>query len=107
MPRITFISHAGTARTIDAESGLSLMEGAMRAGIDGIDADCGGACACETCRVVIDGNWRNLIGEPGDVEVMMLEMAPLPLEGARLACQITLTDALEGLAVSVPEQQFR
>ncbi|WP_070158057.1 2Fe-2S iron-sulfur cluster-binding protein [Sphingobium phenoxybenzoativorans] len=107
MPRITFISHDGTAQVIDAESGLSLMESAIRAGVEGIDADCGGACACGTCRVVIAEAWRDRLGDAGDVEAMMLEMAPLPLEGARLSCQIAVTDALEGLSVSVPEEQFR
>lgn len=107
MPRITFISHEGAAQTIEAESGLSLMEGAIRAGIDGIDADCGGACACGTCRVVIAPDWRDRIGEAGDVEAMMLELAPLPLEGARLSCQISVSDALDGLTVAVPEEQFR
>ena len=107
MPTITFISHEGTAQTIDAESGLSLMESAIREGVEGIDADCGGACACGTCRVVVDETWRERIGEAGDVEAMMLEMAPLPLEGARLSCQISVSDALDGLIVSVPEEQFR
>jgi 2Fe-2S ferredoxin len=107
MARITFISHEGMAQTIDAESGLSLMESAIREGVEGIDADCGGACACGTCRVVVDETWRERIGEAGDVEAMMLEMAPLPLEGARLSCQISVSDALDGLIVSVPEAQFR
>lgn len=107
MPRITFISHDGMPETIDAEEGVSLMESAMRAGIGGIDADCGGACACGTCRVQVDAAWRALVGEPGDVEAMMLELAPEPLDGARLSCQISVTDALDGLVVTIPEEQFR
>ncbi|GAY22182.1 ferredoxin, 2Fe-2S [Sphingobium fuliginis] len=107
MPRITFISHEGEATTIDAESGVSLMEDAMRAGIAGIDADCGGACACGTCRVVIDAAWCDLVGGPSDMEGMMLEMSPASRDGARLACQVMVTDALDGLVVTIPEEQFR
>lgn len=107
MPRITFISHEGEATIIDAESGVSLMEDAMRAGIAGIDADCGGACACGTCRVVIDAAWRDLVGGPCDMEGMMLEMSPASRDGARLACQVMVTDALDGLVVTIPEEQFR
>jgi len=107
MPRIIFISHDGEAQAVDLSNGLSLMEGALHNGIAGIDADCGGSCACGTCRVVVDPAWRDMVGEPGEVEEMMLEMAPLPLDGARLSCQIVVTAQLEGLVVTVPEAQFR
>ncbi|MBK5263903.1 MAG: 2Fe-2S iron-sulfur cluster binding domain-containing protein [Alphaproteobacteria bacterium] len=107
MPQITFISSSGDAQTVSIEFGLSLMEGAMRHGIAGIDADCGGSCACGTCRIVIDPAWREIVGDPGDVEEMMLEMAPLPLDGARLSCQINVTEDLDGLVVTTPEEQFR
>lgn len=107
MPKITFISHDGAATRINGETGLSLMENALRAGINGIDADCGGACACGTCRVVIAQDWRERVGGPGEVEAMMLEMAPQLSDGARLACQVMLNQDLDGLTVTIPAEQFR
>lgn len=107
MPKINFISHDGESFTVEIEAGFSLMEGAIRNGIEGIDADCGGSCACGTCRVVVEPEWRERVGAAGDVEEIMLEMAPSPMEGARLSCQIEVTDALEGLIVAVPKEQFR
>ena len=107
MPKITFISHQGEAWSVNVEKGLSLMRGALNHGVPGIDADCGGSCVCGTCRVMVDAAWRGVVGGPSDVEEMIIEMSPEPLEGARLSCQIEVTDGLDGLIVTLPEEQFR
>jgi len=105
MVHVTFIAHDGTDHTVDVPAGLSLMKGAVNNAIPGIDADCGGACACATCHVYVAEAWRSLTGEPGDDEREMLECAISPAEGSRLSCQIILTEALDGLLVHMPASQ--
>ena len=68
MPKITYIDHEGTARTVDSEIGSTVMETALKNGIPGIEAECGGACACATCHVYIDDGWREIVGEPSPME---------------------------------------
>ncbi|HMI17989.1 MAG TPA: 2Fe-2S iron-sulfur cluster-binding protein [Sphingomonas sp.] len=107
MTRITFLQHNGEIQTIDAERDRSLMENALQNGVAGIDADCGGSCVCGTCRITVDAAWRDKVGGPTEIEEMIMEMATLPMEGARLSCQIVVTNELDGLIVTVPEAQFR
>jgi 2Fe-2S ferredoxin len=81
------------------------MEGAIKNNVPGIDADCGGACACATCHVYVDDAWRGATGERSDMEESMLDFAENVKDSSRLSCQIKVTDALEGLVVRMPESQ--
>ena len=105
MARITYIEFNGTLHTIDVPSGQSVMEGAVRHGVPGIDADCGGNCSCATCHVVIAPEWRTRIEGPLPPEQSMLEYVQGAQEGSRLSCQIAVTDGLDGLVVNLPERQ--
>ncbi len=106
MPRITYIEHNGTQHTVDVAVGLTVMEGAVNNNIPGIDADCGGACACSTCHVYIDPAWVGKLPAREDMEEDMLDFAYEPNERSRLTCQIKVTPELEGLVVQMPEKQI-
>jgi len=101
MARITFIDQDGGRRECDIANGLSVMEGAVQHGIDGILAICGGSCACSTCHVYVDEAWRERVGAPNDIEDSTLELAFERREGSRLSCQVKVSDALDGLVVQV------
>ncbi|HMN51408.1 MAG TPA: 2Fe-2S iron-sulfur cluster-binding protein [Xanthobacteraceae bacterium] len=105
MPTITFIEQAGTRRTVDAETGSTVMEAAIRNGIPGIEAECGGACSCATCHVYVDEAWSEKVGKPSPMEEDMLDFAFDVRPTSRLSCQIKVTDELDGLVVNTPEQQ--
>jgi 2Fe-2S ferredoxin len=105
MPTVTFIDPDGTPHSLEGEEGMSLMELAVHNGLEGIEADCGGACACATCHVYVDEAWTALTGEAAGDEADMLEFAVDPQAGSRLACQIRLTAALDGLVVRIPLSQ--
>jgi 2Fe-2S ferredoxin len=105
MPRITFIAHDGTRRQVEARSGESLMLAAVNNSVAGIDADCGGQCACATCHVVIEPSWAALLPAIASHEEEMLNFTTERREGSRLACQIPVTDLLDGLSVQLPEGQ--
>ena len=105
MVKVTFVEPDGSERALEGDVGFSVMEVAVRNGVAGIDADCGGACACATCHVYVDPEWFGTVGAPGDMEKDMLEFAGEPRETSRLSCQIRLTAALDGLKVTVPESQ--
>jgi 2Fe-2S ferredoxin len=97
----------GTPHTLCAKAGQSLMQAAMDAGIAGITADCGGVVSCATCHVIVAPEWAALLEAPDEDEEAMLAMTAAPREPtSRLACQITLTPALEGLAARLPVRQF-
>ena len=81
------------------------MENAVKHSVPGIDAECGGACACATCHVYVDDAWAAAAGKPEAMEEDMLDFAHEPRENSRLSCQIMVTDALDGLVVHVPERQ--
>jgi len=105
MARITYIEHSGTEHQAEVKSGLSVMEGAIRNNVPGIDADCGGACACATCHVYVDAAWAEAAGKPSAMEESMLDFAENVEETSRLSCQIRVSDALDGLIVRLPESQ--
>jgi 2Fe-2S ferredoxin len=105
MPKITFIDPNGTARTVEAEIGSTVMEAAIKNGVPGIEAECGGACACATCHVYIDEAWRAAVGEPSPMEEDMLDFGYDVRPNSRLSCQIKVVAALDGLQVRVPERQ--
>ena len=105
MPKITYIEHSGKEHVVDAEAGISVMEAAVKNMIPGIDADCGGACACATCHVYVDAAWADKVGKPEAMEESMLDFAYEPKENSRLSCQITVKKDLDGLIVRLPEFQ--
>ena len=105
MPKITYIEHNGKSHEIEVSNELSVMEGALQNNIPGIDADCGGSCACATCHVYVDEKWFDKLQKKEDAEQDMLDMAFEPKKNSRLACQITATDELDGLVVKVPSKQ--
>lgn len=105
MANITFIQHGGDEMTIDVKTGLSMMEGAIRNDVPGIDADCGGACACATCHVYVDPEWLPKLGRPNPMEASMLDFAENRQDNSRLSCQVKVNDDLDGLIVRVPESQ--
>ncbi|KQZ73775.1 2Fe-2S ferredoxin [Sphingopyxis sp. Root214] len=105
MAKIIFIEPDGTERAVDAQAGTSLMEAAVNNGVDGIEADCGGVCACATCHVYVAAEWLQAAGPRTDIEEAMLDLAHEPRDSSRLSCQVRVTDALDGLIVSIPESQ--
>ena len=105
MPRITFIAADGVERTVEAKIGDSVMQTAIKNAVPGIDADCGGACACATCHVVVHSSWMPHLGEMSAMETSMLDFAQGVQPTSRLSCQIEVTESLDGLIVSTPESQ--
>ncbi|MDP3747731.1 MAG: 2Fe-2S iron-sulfur cluster-binding protein [Phenylobacterium sp.] len=105
MPQITYVEHSGEAHTLDIVIGLSVMEGAVKNSVPGIDADCGGACACATCHVYVDEAWLGALPERSPTEAQMLEFADGATSNSRLSCQLKVTGALDGLRVTMPESQ--
>ena len=106
MARITFIQPDGTEQTVDGEPGLTVMEVAKMNLIEGIEAECGGACACATCHVFVDDAWKEKAGAPNQMEEDMLDFAYDVRPTSRLSCQIRITPELDGLIVRIPEKQF-
>ena len=105
MPKITYIEHSGKEHVIEAPNGQTVMEAAVKHAVPGIDADCGGACACATCHVYIDPAWADKTGEAGSMEQSMLDFANDVEPTSRLSCQIKISDALDGLNVRLPKSQ--
>jgi ferredoxin, 2Fe-2S len=105
MPKIVFIEPDGSRREIDAPLGVTLMEVARQHGVQGIVAQCGGACACATCHVYIAPSRRSKLEPPEEMENGMLETAWERKAESRLSCQIHITPDLDGLEVTVPRQQ--
>jgi 2Fe-2S ferredoxin len=104
--KITFIEQNGTRHEVEVANDLTVMEAAVNNLVPGIDADCGGACACATCHVYVDDAWVDKLGEIGDMEDTMLDFAEDRQDNSRLSCQIKVSDELEGLVVTTPESQF-
>jgi 2Fe-2S ferredoxin len=105
MPKITYVEFSGTEHAIEVKAGLTVMEGAVKHNVPGIDADCGGACACATCHVYVDAAWTDKVGSPSAMEESMLDFAENVEPNSRLSCQIKVSDALDGLVVRMPESQ--
>jgi ferredoxin, 2Fe-2S len=106
MAKIAYIQPDGSEQVVDAENGMTVMEAAKKNVIEGIEAECGGACACATCHVYVDEAWHEKTGGPSEMEEDMLDFAFDVRPTSRLSCQIKVTDALDGLIVRVPEKQF-
>ena len=105
MSKITYNTHENKIHTVDVQNGLTVMEGAVQNDIPGIDADCGGGMACATCHVYVNEEWLDKLPAKEDGEEDMLDMAYEPNKFSRLACQITVTDDLDGLVVKMPLKQ--
>jgi 2Fe-2S ferredoxin len=105
MAKITYIEHDGTEHTVEVDNGITVMEGAIRNLVPGIDADCGGACACATCHVYVDEAFKDKTGERTSMEDSMLDFASDVRDNSRLSCQIKVSEALDGLVVRLPEEQ--
>ena len=105
MAKITYVEFSGKEHVVDVKSGLSVMEGAVKNNIPGIDADCGGACACATCHVYVDQAWVDKTGSQSAMEESMLDFAENVESNSRLSCQIKVTEELDGLIVRLPESQ--
>ena len=105
MPKITYIEHNGKTHNIEVPNELSVMEGALQNNIPGIDADCGGACACATCHVYVDEKWFDKLPKKSESEQDMLDMAIEPNKFSRLGCQIAVSDDLDGMVVKMPSKQ--
>lgn len=106
MAKITFIQHNGTEIETNGIPGMTVMETAIKNQVSGIDADCGGACACATCHVYVEADWTDKVGARNPMEEDMLDFAFDVRPESRLSCQIKVSDALDGLRVRVPEKQF-
>lgn len=105
MPKITYVEHNGKEHVIDVAAGMTVMEGAVKHNVPGIDADCGGACACATCHVYVDEAWAAKTGESTGMEQSMLDFANDVQATSRLSCQIKVTAELDGLVVRLPQSQ--
>lgn len=105
MPKVFFTEPDGTRREVSAPAGISLMEAAVGNRVQGIVALCGGACACATCHVYVAESWLPRLAAREEMEEGMLESAFGVKDNSRLSCQISLSDQLDGLEVTVPAQQ--
>jgi 2Fe-2S ferredoxin len=105
MIHVTYTDSQGTSRTVEAQEGSTVMETALRNSIPGIDAECGGACACATCHVYVADEWSEIVGKPSQMEEDMLDFAFEVRPTSRLSCQIKVIPALDGLNVTTPGKQ--
>jgi len=105
MTKVIFIDACGQARTVDAQVGATVMETAVRNSVPGIEAECGGACACATCHVYVDEEWTERVVKPSQMEEDMLDFASEVRPNSRLSCQIKVSEALDGLVVRTPGKQ--
>ncbi len=105
MAKITYITHDENSFEVEAANGATVMETAIKNSVPGIEAECGGACACATCHVYVDDAWKETVGSPEAMEEDMLDFAWEVQPNSRLSCQIKVSDALDGLIVRVPEKQ--
>ncbi len=106
MPKIIYLTPAGKRHEVEVDTGYTIMEGAINNDIDGIVAECGGACACATCHSYIDEAWVEKLPAMDDMEDSMLDAAFERKENSRLTCQIEVTDEMEGLVVHVAENDY-
>ncbi|MBT5862474.1 MAG: 2Fe-2S iron-sulfur cluster binding domain-containing protein [Gammaproteobacteria bacterium] len=106
MPKIIYQAQDGTRHEVEVENGYSVMEGAINNNIDGIVAECGGACACATCHGYVDEAWIEKLNEIDDMEDSMLDAAFDRKANSRLTCQIEVSDKLDGLVIHVAENEY-
>lgn len=107
MPKVTYVEYSGVEHNVDVPVGLSLMRGAVDNNVPGIDADCGGECACATCHIYVQEPWHERVGPPpvGSQEENMLSFAAATQPNSRLSCQISMREELDGIVLRMPEGQ--
>ena len=105
MAKLTYIANDGTQFDVEAENGSTVMENAIRHAVPGIEAECGGACACATCHVYVDEAFMSLVGDPQPMEEDMLDFAYDVRPNSRLSCQIRVREDIDGLVVTTPDKQ--
>jgi len=105
MPKITYITSDDTVYEVDAENGTTVMEAAIHSQVPGVEAECGGACACATCHVYVEEAFMPIVGEPAPMEEDMLDFGYDVRSNSRLSCQIRVSDELDGMTVRIPERQ--
>lgn len=106
MPKVIYVSATGVSREVDVTAGMTVMAAALKNGIDGILAECGGVCMCSTCHVFVDEKFFDKLPAAQDTEEAVLEIAAIERRpNSRLSCQIKVTDDLDGLIVRLPEKQ--
>ena len=105
MPKIIYNDFSGNQKKIEVPNGLSVMEGAVKNNIPGIDADCGGSMACATCHVYVKEEWLNKLKKMENGEQDMIDMSYEPKKNSRLSCQLIVSDELDGLEVTTPLKQ--
>jgi 2Fe-2S ferredoxin len=106
MPKVIYVSSAGDSQVVDVPVGTSVMSAALKNGIDGIVAECGGVCMCSTCHVFVDEKYFEKLPPAQDTEEAVLEISAEERQPtSRLSCQIKMTDALDGLIVRMPAKQ--
>jgi len=106
MPKITYVTADGNRIEAKVENGYSVMEGAINNNVDGIVAECGGACACATCHGYIDEAWLDKLPAMDAMEDSMLDAAFERKENSRLTCQIEVSEELDGLVVNVGQNNY-
>ena len=105
MPKITYVSSSGEENIVEASVGMTVMRAAVANAVPGIDADCGGSCACATCHVYVDPAWLDKLKAPDSAEADMLDFVVDRQPNSRLSCQIQVSEALDGLVVRTPVSQ--
>jgi 2Fe-2S ferredoxin len=105
-PRITFIEHNGSSHSVEARTGATAMQAAVDNLIPGIVGDCGGSCSCATCHAYVAPEWVERVGPAGEDEAEMLSGALDVRSNSRLACQIKISEELDGLVLLLPESQY-
>lgn len=100
MPKVVYVGSGADNRVIDAANGENVMSAAVRSGVPGIVGECGGQLSCATCHVWVNNEFRDRVGNPGEMEADLLDLGVSDYsEASRLGCQITITDELDGLVV--------
>lgn len=107
MPQITFIEHDGNRHTVDAVIGQSIMQTALDNLVPGIIGECGGVCSCATCHVYLDSPWRDVVPPISEDEDLLLDGVPdRQPEHSRLGCQLIVSESMEGMELTLPEEQY-
>lgn len=104
MPKVNYVLPDESRQVLDVPAGQTVMDGSVRANLPGIVAECGGSCSCATCHVYVDDEWLDAFDEPTDEERDLLELAEGVQDNSRLSCQLVISDQVDGVRVSVPEQ---
>ncbi|MBT00799.1 MAG: (2Fe-2S)-binding protein [Oceanospirillaceae bacterium] len=106
MSKVTYIDFAGNTTELDLANGMTLMQGALMNGLDGIEGECSGSCACATCHCYVDEAYLGKLPEISENEDELLDSTVSErLPNSRLSCQIRMSDELDGIVVRLPEEQ--